>query len=209
LLAPGLFYRFRYGADIEFLCVDTSKQSLLSGDRLFKKEKPLQFLAQALPAVDGTPSTEPIWRIPFMHHPPYTAGPTHHNSRSIIDVLVPLFKRAGVRVVFSGHEHNFQHVHCDGIHYIITGASGKVTLKPPARFVEAHTVAWAAAGHFLLVEVNHEQMSIRPIATLAAAQPLSDVVLRDTAQQPVATPLVISRAGAKQEEVEGPAVSGS
>lgn len=199
LLEPGLFYRFRYGADIEFLCVDTSKQSLLSGDRLFKKEKSLQFLAQALPDADGTLATRPGWRIPFMHHPPYTAGPKHNNSRSIIDVLVPLFKRAGVRVVFSGHEHNFQHARHDGIHYFITGAGSKVTLAPPTKFAEAHTVAWAAAGHFSLVEVNRGQMTIRPIAALATGQPLSDVVLHDTTQQPVSIPIVISQSEKEAE----------
>ena len=28
---PGLFYRFRYGSDIEFVCIDTSKESFFSG----------------------------------------------------------------------------------------------------------------------------------------------------------------------------------
>lgn len=194
-LNPGLFYRFRYGADIEFLCVDTSKQSLLSGDRLFKHEKHLQFLEQSLPATDGAPSTGPVSRIPFMHHPPYTAGPMHHNSRSILDTLVPLFKRAGVQVVFSGHEHNFQHAHVDGIHYFITGAGSKVTLDAPTRFAEAHTSAWAAAGHFLLIEINRVQMTIRPIAELVTGNPLSAVVLGDAAHQPVATPIVIASTG--------------
>jgi tartrate-resistant acid phosphatase type 5 len=54
LLEPGLFYRFRYGADIEFLCVDTSKNSLIFGDRLFTKAPALHFLRQALPVADGT-----------------------------------------------------------------------------------------------------------------------------------------------------------
>ena len=29
---PGLFYRFRYGSDIEFVCIDTSKEDFFSGD---------------------------------------------------------------------------------------------------------------------------------------------------------------------------------
>jgi hypothetical protein len=130
-----------------------------------------------------------------MHHPPYTAGPTHHNSRSILDTLVPLFQRAGVQVVFSGHEHNFQHAHVDGIHYFITGAGSKVTLDAPTRFAEAHTVAWAAAGHFLLIEINRAQMTIRPIAELVRGSPLSEVALRDAAHQPVTAPIVIASTG--------------
>ena len=44
----------------------------------------------------------------FCHHPPFNPGPTHHNTDRM-QQLLPLFSRAGVRVVFSGHEHNFQH----------------------------------------------------------------------------------------------------
>ena len=28
---PGLFYRFRYGSDIEFVCIDTSKEAFFRG----------------------------------------------------------------------------------------------------------------------------------------------------------------------------------
>ena len=35
-LEPGLFYRFRYGADIEFICLDTAKQSWLFSKRYFR-----------------------------------------------------------------------------------------------------------------------------------------------------------------------------
>jgi hypothetical protein len=193
LLEPGLFYRFCYGADIEFVCIDTSKQSLIFGDRLFKQALPRQFLAQALPLAGSVPAPRPRWRIPFLHHPPYTAGPRHHNSRSILEELVPLWQRAGVQVVFSGHEHNFQYSVWNGIHYVITGAAGKVSHTPPTRFAEAHTVAWAAASHCLLVTIQDDQMTIRPLAEGGAGQPLADVVLRDPAQQPVVTPLVIIR----------------
>ena len=31
------------------------------------------------------------------------------------EMLVPLYQRSGVKVVLSGHEHNFQHSHVDGI----------------------------------------------------------------------------------------------
>jgi hypothetical protein len=31
--------------------------------------------------------------------------------------LLPLFRRSGVKAMFSGHEHNFQHSRFDGIDY--------------------------------------------------------------------------------------------
>ena len=45
---------------------------------------------------------------PFCHHPPFCAGPQHGNTDRM-EQLLPLFAQGGVRVVFSGHEHNFQH----------------------------------------------------------------------------------------------------
>jgi tartrate-resistant acid phosphatase type 5 len=192
-LNPGVFYRFRFGSDFEFLCVDTSKASPLSGDRMFKNDKHLQFLESSLPNKDE--STGPVWRIPFMHHPAYTAGPVHHNSRSTIDTLAPLFKRAGVHLVLSGHEHNFQHSSVDGISYFITGAGSKVSSKAPSRFDEAETTAWAAAAHFLLVEGTRAQMTITPIAETAGGKPLASISLKDAKNQPVAAPIIISSSG--------------
>ena len=76
-----------------------------------------------------------MWRIPFAHHPPYSAGPQHHNTKEMAR-LIPLFKRAGVEVMFSGHEHNFQHSHADGIDYFVTGAAGKFRGGAPDDFEE-------------------------------------------------------------------------
>ncbi|MBW3671467.1 MAG: DUF3471 domain-containing protein, partial [Acidobacteria bacterium] len=68
--------------------------------------------------------------------------------------LVPLFREAGVRLVLSGHEHNFQHAVVDGIDYVISGAAGKLRPEPPTGFDVAGTRSWASAGHFLLVDVD-------------------------------------------------------
>ena len=57
-------------------------------------------------------------------------------------------------MVLSGHEHNFQHSHADGIDYFVTGGGGKIRPGPPTRFAEAHTVKWASAVHFLLVRID-------------------------------------------------------
>src|SRR5687768_18315503 len=39
-----LMYRFHYGADVEFVCVDTSRQSWLFGDRFFEHKNHASFL---------------------------------------------------------------------------------------------------------------------------------------------------------------------
>ena len=49
---PGLFYKFRYGSDIEFVCIDTSKEEYFRGKRLFEYPKHWEFIDQSFPA-DG------------------------------------------------------------------------------------------------------------------------------------------------------------
>lgn len=64
------------------------------------------------------------WLFVFFHKPPYSAeyeGPSEINIRSR---LTPLFEQYGVLLVFSGHNHNYQHSHVNGITYIVTGGGG-------------------------------------------------------------------------------------
>jgi tartrate-resistant acid phosphatase type 5 len=76
---------------------------------------------------------------------------------------VPLYEQAGVRLVLSGHEHNFQHAHVRGIDYVVSGSAGKLRPEPPQGFEAANTRAWAAAGHFLLVDADADHLRVRPL----------------------------------------------
>ncbi|HKG21289.1 MAG TPA: metallophosphoesterase [Blastocatellia bacterium] len=198
-IGPGLFYRFNYGADIEFICIDTSRQSLLFGKRFFLHPNHASFIDSALPAV-GAGSSDlnsiqpPGWRVPFTHHPPFCAGPMHSNSRSMIETLVPLFKRSGVRAVFSGHEHNFQYSMSDGITYVLSGAGGKVRRGPLSDFASARTVGWASEPHFLLVEAGSEQMLITPIGKLGPNREVAAIDIVGPSGEAVATPIIVPRA---------------
>jgi len=155
---PGLFYRFRYGSDIEFVCIDTSKEDFFRGYRLFEFPKHWDFVEQSFPA-EGP---HPTWRIPFAHHPLYSAGPQHYNTRGM-ERLLPLFERSGVRVMFTGHEHNFQHSRTPGFDHFVTGAGGKVRRARPDRFEPAHTESWATDCHFLLARIAGARMTVRAI----------------------------------------------
>jgi tartrate-resistant acid phosphatase type 5 len=159
-IGPGLFYRFRYGRDVELICLDSSRQSLLFGERFFRHPNHAPFVDAAFP---DHPPAPPRWRVPFLHHPAYCAGPMHGNSKSVIEHLVPLFRRAGVRFVLAGHEHNYQHSHVDGIDYFVTGGGGKVRGGRPEGFAQAGTRAWAAQCHFLLVEITGGEAVVTPV----------------------------------------------
>lgn len=172
-LDPGLFYRVRYGRDVELICIDTSKEHFFSRGRLFNHPEHQAFLEETFKIADQDAIR---WRIPFCHHPPYSGGPRHHNT---IDMqpLVAKLHASGVRVMFSGHEHNFQHSQTGGIDYFITGAAGKLRRGRPNRFEEAHTVSWSDSPHFLLVRINGNRLSVRAIGELVDGQ-LSDIPRR-------------------------------
>jgi hypothetical protein len=171
---PGLFYRFRFGSQIEFVCLDTSKEAFLGPHRLFELPPHRSFVENAFPA--GGPR---MWRIPFSHHPPFSAGPRHHNTKSMSELL-PLFARSGVRVVLSGHEHNFQHAHVDGIEYFVTGAAGKFRGGTPDGFREAGTRSWSAECHFLLATIDGERMEVRALGEQRPGDTgLPDITRRD------------------------------
>ena len=146
-LDPGLFYRFRYGRDVDFICIDTSKEDFFRGKRLYEYPKHWEWISQTF-----VPDPAARWKCAFCHHPPFNAGPNHHNTDRM-EQLLPLFRRAGVRVVFSGHEHNFQHSRDNGIDYFVTGAASKVDQRSPNRFDEARTVSWSNLAHFLIVTI--------------------------------------------------------
>ncbi|SOC50053.1 Calcineurin-like phosphoesterase [Blastococcus aggregatus] len=158
---PGLFYRFAFGADVEFVCIDTSLADSLPTKHFFEHRRHSAFLDEAFPEGPG-----PRWRIPFSHHPVYCAGPHHPNTGSMIDHLVPLFARSGVRTAFAGHEHNFQLSQVGGIHYFLTGAGGQLREEVPNGFAEAMTTAWAAQAHLLLASIDGGSMTVTPLTAL-------------------------------------------
>jgi tartrate-resistant acid phosphatase type 5 len=160
---PGLYYRFSYGADIEFVCIDTTEAEELDEHRYFFHDpRHRAFLEDCFPQRDG-PGSRPAWTIPFTHHPPYCAGPKHHDLEPLCEVLLPLVERSGVQLVLSGHEHNFQHHHRDGVDYVITGAAGKLREERPDRLEEVGNRSWAAEGHFLIVDVDPDRIVVHPV----------------------------------------------
>ena len=187
---PGLFYRFRYNANVEFICIDSSKEPEVFPRRLFDHPKHLEFFKKALPV---PAEASPHWRIPFCHHPPFSAGPEHGNTDGMED-LIERFESAGVRVVFSGHQHHLQLNRVKGIDYLISGAAGKVsTGKPKAsKFAKAGTVFWSPTCHFLLVTVEGKQMTVRAIGQLNGAGELVDIPRKTPTGKLVSEPMVIN-----------------
>jgi hypothetical protein len=79
---------------------------------------------------------------------------------------MPFFDAADVRLVLAGHEHNFQVSDVGGRMSVISGAAGQLDERVPERFADAHTTAWAAQAHLLIIDVDGPEAMLTPIAGL-------------------------------------------
>ena len=120
--------------DVELICLDTSKEHFFARGRLFEHPEHQAFLEESLQIAEDD---RVRWRIPFCHHPPYSRGPAASQHRRHASAGARVSASARVRAMFSGHEHNFQHSHADGIDYFVTGAAGKLRRGRPNAFEEA------------------------------------------------------------------------
>lgn len=158
------FYRFSYGGLAEFFALDSTDNTSSGGGEPEYAEGGEQdrWLKQAM----SVPAEVP-WRIAYFHHPPFNAGPRHPPSRDTLKHLIQSLERGKVRVVFNGHEHNFQtsedNAGTGGIQYVLSGAGGELRAGSVVHDMKAaHIAAWAAQYHFLVVEIDGRTMSITP-----------------------------------------------
>ncbi len=111
---PGPYYVRRVG-EVELIVLDSTAISAVQ----------TAWLRRTLAARTG------FTRIVVLHHPPYTCG-GHLGSVGVRRSWVPLFVRGGVRLVLSGHDHNYQRFERDGVTYVVHGGGGAglYTLRP-------------------------------------------------------------------------------
>jgi 3',5'-cyclic AMP phosphodiesterase CpdA len=104
LQMPGPFYRRAVG-DLELFVLDSNAVTW----------RQTRWLAAALA------SSPARWKVAVLHHPPFTCG--HYASHGlVVQRWVPLFERHRVRLVLSGHDHNYQRFQPRrGVTYVVHG----------------------------------------------------------------------------------------
>ncbi|HYP07781.1 MAG TPA: metallophosphoesterase, partial [Bryobacteraceae bacterium] len=101
---PSRYYRFSFGGLADFFALDSSTNSEQGAPRpAYSPNGDQHRWLQANLTQSQTP-----WKIPFLHHPPFNAGPRHPAAARELAHFIDVMKRNGVKVSFSGHEHNFQ-----------------------------------------------------------------------------------------------------
>ena len=103
-------------------------------------------------------------RIVVLHHPPYTCG-GHLGTAAVQRAWVPLFRSSGVRLVLSGHDHNYQRFERDGVTYVVNGGGGGglYRLRPCPSSYPRRTAARAGHG-FVHVSVDAGGFLVRIVA---------------------------------------------
>ena len=163
------YYRFSYGGLADFFALDSTTNSESGPPQpAYSKDGDQHKWLQSNLASSRVP-----WKIPYFHHPPYNAGPRHPAAAGDLPHFLDIFKRSGVKVVFSGHEHNFQfskkNSETGNIRYVVSGAGGELREGDVRDSMDrAQIEGWVAALHFLSVEIEGKEMRITPIFPLPA-----------------------------------------
>jgi acid phosphatase type 7 len=64
------------------------------------------------------------FNIVLLHHPFYSASNAEKVYNELRDTYTSLFQQHNVKIVFYGHEHNYERFYIGGIYYICTGGGG-------------------------------------------------------------------------------------
>ncbi len=180
------WYEFSYGGLADFFGLDSTDNTEQgrSAPVYGRDSEQFAWMRRAFAA-----SRAP-WKIPYFHHPPFNAGPGYGASLAELLHWVELFEKSGVKVAFSGHEHNFQFSARDAatrnMLFVVSGAGGELrTGNVMGGMAAAHIAGWSPQRHFLDVEIDGRAMRITPLSY----EPVS---VRDGNGKIVSMPLVVT-----------------
>lgn len=165
---PARYYRFAYGGLVDFFALDSTTNSETGPTRpAFSPNGD-----QSKWLEENLKQSRAPWKIPYFHHPPFNAGPRHPAAKEDLEHWLKMFESNGVKVVFNGHEHNYQHSVVSratgGIRYVVSGSGGELRAGDVRRVMpRAEIEGWAPVNQFLSVEIEGKEMRITPISTAA------------------------------------------
>lgn len=111
------------------------------------------------------------WKFIFLHQPVMSSGPhgsADYNGNGVKDtdelasVLLPLARRYGVQMIFSGHDHTYERFRpVQGVHCVVTGGGGgplyAMTARAPA------SAQFHARWHAVVVDVVGDALHLRAL----------------------------------------------
>jgi hypothetical protein len=101
----------------------------------------------------------------FLHQPPFSTG-GHCGAAPAEAAWVALFERYRVRAVFAGHDHAYERLERNGIHYFVSGGGG-APLYPERPSCPAYDRAaqrrYLPVHHYLRVRVSGDEVEVAAI----------------------------------------------
>jgi predicted phosphodiesterase len=96
------------------------------------------------------------------HIPPFTSGKYEKDGGPLRSRWVPLFEASNVRLVLSGHDHNYQRLEVNGITYVVSG--GGSTSLYPLSLAHPNAKVFERRSHFVLLELYRDRIELISIA---------------------------------------------
>ena len=147
------YYAFHYGNAL-FIALDGNDSH---------QRSQAEWLARTLDGAARDPAVRHVFV--FFHQPSFSVG-EFCGSAAEQGLWVPLFERARVRAVFTGHEHAYERLERNGVRYFVAGGGG-APLRPmrggcPLYDQEALKV-FRSTFHFLRVRVRGDEATLDAI----------------------------------------------
>lgn len=145
---PPKWAEYQWG-NVDVLSVDSTEIS--SADQE-------QWLETAL-------STATLPVIVAEHYPAYSCS-YHGDSTAVRNNWAPLFSQAGVDMVLSGHEHNYQRFEVGGVEYVVSGGGGAglYALKDCSK-THPPRIAGDSIHQFLAIDQDATGMHVQVVAS--------------------------------------------
>lgn len=144
------WYALAYG-DVQFLMLDTQTFFGEGG-----------YNAQQAWLTERLADNRFAYTIPVFHVPPYTSGRHPRDGEPIRMTWVPQFEAAGVPLVLSGHDHNYERLVVNGVTYVVSGGGSETLYAQSTALPESRI--FARRTHFVLLEVYADRLELRAIA---------------------------------------------
>ncbi len=99
---------------------------------------------------------ERTFKVVMFHHVIFSCGPHGRDLDTLLRKRAhDIFKRYGVKIVLTSHDHNYQRLVKDGITYIVTGGGGAYLYRVDgSKGCGAKLVSYAVDRNYVLVKVE-------------------------------------------------------
>ncbi len=164
------WYAFEYGS-IQFI--------MLNSQTFFGQEGRAE---QTAWVVDRLDDDRFKLSIPVFHVAPYSGGLHLLDGLALRTEWGTLFEAAGVPLVLSGHDHNYQRLQVGRVTYIVTGGGSETLYRKQLTLPES--AAFARRTHFVLLTLTAGQIEISAIALGGEIIDQATILIDDEERRP-------------------------